>query len=765
MARNRADKYTDKTFSQLESQISRMYKEAQKDISRKLLDFTKRHRAKDKQMLKDLNTGKITYEQYQSWLTGQIFIGNQWRHKKEQITESIKHVMQEASNISRGKAIDVFAENANHTAFEIEKDLGSQINFGLYDAHTVSRLIRDEPELLPRKVVNGKKLEAWNQKVIANSISQGIVQGESIDEISKRIARDTCISAGRSSTLYARTAVTGAQNAGRMERLHEAKDMGVNVKKRWMATLDNRTRDTHAELDGETIDVDEKFSNGLMYPGDPSGDPSEVYNCRCTMVYIYPEYEQHFERTAYYEEGDPQYDHRHRNYETVQDMTYEQWVEYKQNQIRARYGGEPKPVSEPEEPTFRQPTKDEYDGGEEVLEQERQKIREIEKQRREINDQIKADRDRIDEIRRERRRLDDLSIAQGPMAKDYSGFDIYQTKTDYDKHRDELVDELSKMYDKLDNMERPKGEDYTNEDDFYRASNKYFDERGKLRSEIEAKEKELYAMPEYSKVETWRKARSLGEEGINARRQELDREMSEISSRRDALLKKDEDLYKEQSGYFHAELVDRAERRGVEYSIPTKLETPNSIDTIVERVGGGDMTTGSCASLGFCYVGQTEGYDILDFRGGQSQDLFSRVCDDVLRGISGETGKPLLTEATSTGTGGAVKLIKQTAPGHEYYFTCGRHAAIVRSNEDGKLEYLELQSRYQNGWKLLGYKNDRRSMDYTFTHRFGCSRGVDGQAYMMDVEDMRGSKILHRAMGYINTASDQQKKGATGHER
>lgn len=345
---NQADKYTDKTFSQLESQISRMYREAQKDINQKLLDFTKRHRAKDKEMKQKLKKGEITQEQYNSWLTGQIFIGNQWRHKKEQIAESIKHVMQEASNVSRGKAIDVFAENANYTAFEIEKDLGAKINFDLYDAHTVSRLIRDEPELLPRKVVNGRKLEAWNQKVIANSISQGIIQGESIDEISKRIARDTCISAGRSSMLYARTAVTGAQNAGRVERLHEAKDMGVNVKKRWMATLDNRTRDSHAELDGETIDVDKKFSNGLMYPGDPNGAGREVYNCRCTLVYVYPEYEQHFERTAYYEEGDPEYDPRHRNYETVKDMTYEQWVEYKQNQIRARYGGLPiEPIINP----------------------------------------------------------------------------------------------------------------------------------------------------------------------------------------------------------------------------------------------------------------------------------------------------------------------------------------------------------------------------------------------------------------------------------
>lgn len=770
MATNPADKYARKTFSQLESQMSRQYREAYKDVSKKLQDFTRRHKAKDKQMQRDLKNGKITQEQYASWLRGQVFIGQQWQDAKASLDLSIKNVMTEAAHLIHQKSVDVFVDNANYTAYQIEKDHGftGGINFTMYDRKTVSRLMLEDPELLPRRRdIDGNKLEAWNTKVIANCVTQSILQGESIDELSKRIARDTCIDAGKSSLLYARTAMTSAQNAGRVERMKEAEEMGIKVQKQWMSTLDSRTRDSHRDMDGEIADTDEEFSNGLKYPGDPNGNPREVYNCRCTLVYHYPGYSNYanMERTAYYEEGDPEYDPDHRKYETVKGMNYEQWTNYKQDQIRRRYGGEAKPTPEPEKPTFRQPTREEYDGGEEALKLERERLREIEEQRKAIRDQIEADQNRVSEIRRERRRLDDLAIARGPMGTNYSEYDVYQTKEDFEAHRREMSDKLSELYDKIDQMERPVRIMYDSDDKYYEANEKYFEAKNKLREEIGEIERKVYNEPGWNDITTWREARSLGEAGIEARRRELDQEMADITARRNALVKQGEDLYKEQSGYFHAKLVDMAENRGVEYSIPTKLETPHTTQEIVDRVGGGDMTQGSCASLGFCYVGQSEGYDVLDFRDGASRKLFASYCDEVLKGISKEIGKPLLTEATSTGTGGSVKLIKQCVPGKEYYFSCGRHAAIVRSDDNGRLEYMELQSRFQNGWKLLGYKDDRRSMDYTFGHRFGCGRSVSGTAYMMDIEDMKGSKIFHRTLGYINTAEDQQKKGATGHER
>lgn len=85
---------------------------------------------------------------------------------------------------------------------------------------------------------------------------------------------------GRLETIK-RTESRRAENTG-MDSF--AKDAGAKTKT-WHANLDERTRDSHVEIDGETVDIDEVFSNGCSFPGDGTGAPEEVINCRCYLTY------------------------------------------------------------------------------------------------------------------------------------------------------------------------------------------------------------------------------------------------------------------------------------------------------------------------------------------------------------------------------------------------------------------------------------------------------------------------------------------------
>ena len=311
------ERYTDRAHIALVRRMRGVYRQAQEEIIEKLNAHHKHMTAMEKVKRAQMEAGQITEKQYLDWLYGQKFIGKQWQDKVTSVATTLLTANRQANAMIEGQKRAVFGENATWQAYQMEHDAGLDLSFGIYDSATVTRLLREEPELLPRKVVNGKKDMAWNRKNIANAVTQGIIQGESIPEIANRIAKQTSSTNMKAMTRYARTAMTGAQNAGRIEAMHDAQSMGIKVKKQWIATLDNRTRDAHADLDGQVQEVDKPFESALgkiMYPGDPSAAPGNVYNCRCMLGYVYPEYDEWKGQRR-----------DNINGKLIEDMTYREW--------------------------------------------------------------------------------------------------------------------------------------------------------------------------------------------------------------------------------------------------------------------------------------------------------------------------------------------------------------------------------------------------------------------------------------------------------
>lgn len=103
-----------------------------------------------------------------------------------------------------------------------------------------------------------------------------------VTEADARIRRDRSEWQVRAERI-ARTETTGAYNAGAMQAYAEEQA----AVKTWLCAPDDRTRDAHLEANGQVVAVSEPFDVGgelLMYPGDPSGSPGNVINCRCTTI-------------------------------------------------------------------------------------------------------------------------------------------------------------------------------------------------------------------------------------------------------------------------------------------------------------------------------------------------------------------------------------------------------------------------------------------------------------------------------------------------
>lgn len=125
--------------------------------------------------------------------------------------------------------------------------------------------------------VNVEKLK----KTITQEISRGIASSLPYSDIARNISNVSKAPLSRAKTI-ARTEGHRIQQTSTRDAQQAAKKKGADVLKQWDAALDGRTRDSHARVDGEIRELDEKFSNGLMFPGDPNGGAAEVVNCRCT---------------------------------------------------------------------------------------------------------------------------------------------------------------------------------------------------------------------------------------------------------------------------------------------------------------------------------------------------------------------------------------------------------------------------------------------------------------------------------------------------
>ena len=313
-AKDPGTRAAEKSVTEIEKKLRSVYGTAAVELKKRLASLEKDYSEKLKKKQKDLQEGKITQAQYDAWVRSTLMRQQHVRQQIDQCTGTLLNANEKALGMVNGEQLHVFAENANYQEYQIDKATGMNLMFTVYDDHAVERLIRDNPDLLPPKKVNGKKDKAWNQGHITAAVTQAIIQGESIPALAKRIAAQSAGQNAASMMRYARTAMTAAQNAGRQEMLQKATGMGIKCRKRWMATLDGVTRDSHAALDGEVVEVDERFSNGLMYPGDPNGPPGEVMNCRCTMTYEYDGIDNSLWQRLDNETK-----------EMIPDMTYSEW--------------------------------------------------------------------------------------------------------------------------------------------------------------------------------------------------------------------------------------------------------------------------------------------------------------------------------------------------------------------------------------------------------------------------------------------------------
>lgn len=256
-------------YSQSLKDITKKSEELQKSIDSMTLATLQGDMDEEaKKQLQSMIQSKVYQKQYQDALKKQVnsILDNMQVEEFKTVSEYLNKCYEESF---LGTMYDLHGQGIPF-CFPLDQEamvravqLDSKISNGLY-----SRLGEDVA-LLKRK--------------ITAQVSRGISTGMLFQQVAKGLSEYTNIGFNNAVRI-ARTEGHRIQVQSGMDTCYKAKEKGADVVKQWDAALDKRTRPSHQRVDGEIKELDEPFSNGLMYPGDPSGGAAEVVNCRCALL-------------------------------------------------------------------------------------------------------------------------------------------------------------------------------------------------------------------------------------------------------------------------------------------------------------------------------------------------------------------------------------------------------------------------------------------------------------------------------------------------
>ena len=282
---DKAHRLTDEKLEQMEKRLSAIYSVSYKKIQSKMLKFAKGIDGKASELLKAIKEAKTETEEkaaknaYLQYFKKEVVKSKAFKDLSAEIALDLFNTNTEASAYINSQTPEIYALNYNWINQQLAKDIPDFLS---------QQITPEEAEKygdLTMQTVSKAKDTKWNE----NNIKKSVIVGASLllgaNAIMKRSAKVTVEKNRNSASMHNSGMGTDAENKARLDGMYRAEDMGNSITKIWIATLDNRTRDSHAALDGAEIALDEIFDNGCSRPRDPNGTPAEVCNCRCSLKY------------------------------------------------------------------------------------------------------------------------------------------------------------------------------------------------------------------------------------------------------------------------------------------------------------------------------------------------------------------------------------------------------------------------------------------------------------------------------------------------
>lgn len=251
-----------------------------------MLDFAKNIDGKASELLKAIKEAETETEEkaaknaYLQYFKKEVVKGKAFKKLSSEIAVDLFETNTEASAYINSQTSEIYALNYNWINKEMEKDIPG------FASQQITSEEADKYGDLTKQTVSKAKDTRWNEDNIKKSVVVGATLLLGASAIMKRSAKLTVEKNRNSASMHNSGMGTDAENKARLDGMYWAEYLGNKMHKVWIATPDNRTRNSHASLDGKEIPLDKIFDNGCSRPRDPNGTPTEICNCRCSLKYV-----------------------------------------------------------------------------------------------------------------------------------------------------------------------------------------------------------------------------------------------------------------------------------------------------------------------------------------------------------------------------------------------------------------------------------------------------------------------------------------------
>lgn len=303
---NDIDNYIDYLISKSEKEIEVLFANRLKVIKKEIANMYEKYQSDDPH---------VTWTEFNKY--------NRLNKELTRIGEMLTEDYREVAKAIQKSQKDAYIEKFMMSLFLYEIASQTPMQFDVPDAKTIQIAIEQPIEFI-KLIPTLQKHRDEVLKKIRIHITQGIMSGEGYTKIAKALRDDIGMTKAQSLRV-ARTEAGRAMSQAGLDSAMVAKDNGLDMKKRWSATKDTRTRDTHRHLDGTSVDIEDNFKSSGCVGQAPKlfvgvNSAKENINCRCKLLYYIDEDDLPSTMRVRKDDGTT---------EVIPHMTYREWEKYK----------------------------------------------------------------------------------------------------------------------------------------------------------------------------------------------------------------------------------------------------------------------------------------------------------------------------------------------------------------------------------------------------------------------------------------------------